>query len=118
MIPFYNKFARGGTQMSEKLEKAARGRKELMKNAVALYVGKNSILLNGEKSFLSDEGEKEIEDKFNQKIIALRQIEDPIELHTRIQEIIDEIDKGTHITYISKNSLKAKVDVISGENVL
>ena len=29
--------------MSEKLEKAARGRRELMKNAVAAYAGKNSV---------------------------------------------------------------------------
>ncbi|MBE7049733.1 MAG: hypothetical protein E7394_03060 [Ruminococcaceae bacterium] len=41
--------------MSEKLEKAARGRRELMKNAVAAYAGKNSVLLHGEKSYISED---------------------------------------------------------------
>lgn len=39
--------------MSEKLEKAYRGARELMKNAVAVYVGKNSIFLRGKKSCIS-----------------------------------------------------------------
>lgn len=41
--------------MSERLEKAAQGRKELMKNAVAVYIGKNSVLLHGEKAYMSDD---------------------------------------------------------------
>ena len=41
--------------MSERLEKAARGARELMKNAVAVYVGKSSILLRGEKSYISED---------------------------------------------------------------
>ena len=41
--------------MSEKLKKAALGAKKLMKNAVALYVGKSSILFKGEKSYISED---------------------------------------------------------------
>ena len=41
--------------MSEKLKKASLGAKKLMKNAVAVYVGKNSILFMGEKSCISED---------------------------------------------------------------
>lgn len=65
-------------------------------------------------SFLDKDDEAELDDYFNQRIIALRQIEDPYVQFLKLEELIKEMAENKHIKYISKNSLKAKVDARAG----
>jgi len=60
--------------------------------------------------------EEEIDEYFAQRIIALRELEDPMQQWLSIKELIEDFDKYPHMKFISKNSLRAKVDVRSGES--
>lgn len=67
-------------------------------------------------SFLSEEEEQELDDYYNQRIIALKQIENPMDVYLGIHDLIKDIEAGTHIRFISKNSLRAKIDTFAGES--
>ena len=66
------------------------------------------------KSFLDDTVEDELDDYYNQRIIALRQIEDPMLLKDSIFDIAKAIESNTNIRYISKNQLRTNIDIFAG----
>ncbi len=68
-------------------------------------------------NFMDDVEIEELNEYYYQRIIALRNIEDPVTLHSTLEELVKEITGATDIKYISKNSLYTMYLKERGKNI-